>query len=113
MSQQGIELAERIRETLRADFFRQAEMAGCCMLYEAEKCFDTLATSLGAVSPELLLAADELFDDIEVGKVAVGLMRSIHQGWWSPASATEYIQRFIAMVSGTIPFRFEETEGRP
>jgi hypothetical protein len=65
------------------------------------------------VSSELLYAYYEMFHEIEDGKIDVSLMKAIEQGLWSPKTATEYIERFIAMASGTMPFRFAEPEDRP
>ena len=68
---------------------------------EAAYCFDALAASVDDVSPELLEAYVEMFQKIEHRKIGSALRQSIQQGLWSPKSATEYMQRFIAFASGT------------
>jgi hypothetical protein len=109
MMQLEKELAERVKETIRLDFMNEAEIARCCWSSrEAVSCFEALAASVEAVTPELLRAHYEMFDDLEDGKIDVALTESIHRGSWSPASATEYIQRFIALASGATPYRFVE-----
>jgi hypothetical protein len=68
---------------------------------ESAYCFDTLATSVDDVSPELLEAYVEMFQKIEHRKVGSALKQSVQQGLWSPTDATEYMERFIAFASGT------------
>jgi hypothetical protein len=68
---------------------------------ESAYCFDALAASVDDVSPELLEAYVEMFQKIEHRKIDSALRQSIQQGLWSPTSATEYMQRFIAFASGT------------
>jgi hypothetical protein len=68
---------------------------------ESAYCFDALAASVDDVSPELLEAYVEMFQKIEHRKIGSALRQSIQQGSWSPKSATEYMQRFIAFASGT------------
>ena len=68
---------------------------------ESAYCFDALAASIDDVSPELLEAYVEMFQKIEHKKINSALRQSIQQGLWSPTSATEYMQRFIAFASGT------------
>ena len=68
---------------------------------ESASCFDALAASVDDVSPELLEAYVEMFQKIEHRKIGSALKQSIQEGLWSPTSATEYMQRFIAFASGT------------
>ena len=72
---------------------------------ESASCFDALAASVEDVSPELLDAYLEMFQDIRESEIDSALRQSIQRGSWAPASATEYMQRFIAFTSGTQPFR--------
>jgi hypothetical protein len=110
----NFDLAERVRESIRLAFMNDAEIARRRgNPHETVSCFEALAGSMGAVAPELLRAHYEMFDDLESGKIDIGLTDSIHYGSWSPASATEYIERFIAMASGTTPYVFAEPEDRP
>jgi hypothetical protein len=74
---------------------------------EIASCFDALAASVDEVPPEILDAYLEMFQDIREGEIDSALMQSIQRGSWSPASATEYMQRFIAFTSGTEPFRYQ------
>ncbi|MEO8319826.1 MAG: hypothetical protein ABI561_16035 [Bradyrhizobium sp.] len=64
-------------------------------------CFDALAVSVDRVSAELLEAYVEMFQKIEHRKVDRALRQSIQDGLWSPETATEYMQRFIAFASRT------------
>jgi hypothetical protein len=102
------DLAERVRETLRVDFVHEAETARRRGNAVAVSAFEYLARSVDAVTPELLCAHYELFDDFEVGKIDIGLTESIHRGRWYPAGATEYLRQFIAFASGTEPFRYDD-----
>ena len=74
---------------------------------EPASCFDALAASVDEVPSEILDAYLESFQGIEDGKVDVALRRSIQQGLWSPTSATEYMQRFIAFASGGESLRYQ------
>ena len=74
---------------------------------EPASCFDALAASVDEVPSEILDAYLESFQGIEDGKVDVALRRSIQQGLWSPTSATEYMQRFIAFASGAESLRYQ------
>ena len=68
---------------------------------ERASCFDALAASVDDVPPVILDAYLEKFQDIEDGKIDIALRRSIQQGLWSPASATEFMQLFITFASET------------
>jgi hypothetical protein len=68
---------------------------------ESASCFEALAASVDDVLPKLLGAYVERFQKLEDGKIDVALRQSIQQGVWSPASATEYMQRFIVFASET------------
>jgi hypothetical protein len=91
------------REMLRQQFEKAARQHGNL---EPGACFAALAASVDGVPAELLDAYVEMFQDLEDGKTDSSLMESIHRGLWSPASATEYLQRYIAFASGTQPFRY-------
>lgn len=93
-------------EILRLQFESAAQHARLCGNSEAGSCFDGLAASVASVSPELLEAYFEMFQDITDGEIDVALMQSIQHGSWSPESATEYLQRFVAFASGTERFRY-------
>jgi hypothetical protein len=90
------------RRVLRMQFEASAHYAR----HESEKpesayCFDALANSVDDVSPKLLEAYVEMFQQIDHRKIGSALKQSIQQGLWSPADATEYMERFIAFASGT------------
>jgi hypothetical protein len=70
---------------------------------EAAYCFDALSTSVDKVSPELLEVYVEMFQKAEHRKIGRDLRLSIERGGWSPTDATEYMERFIALASGTGP----------
>ena len=91
------------REMLRQQFEALAHRHG---KLGPGPCFAMLAASVDGVPADLFAAYIETFQDIEDGKIDVSLMTSIENGEWSPATATEYVQRFIAMASGTQPFRY-------
>jgi hypothetical protein len=61
-------------------------------------CFDALARSIEHVSVDLLNAYVSTCRKIDDGKLDVALKQSIQQGVWSPASATEYMQRFMVVA---------------
>jgi hypothetical protein len=63
-------------------------------------CFDALARSIEDVSADLLNAYVSTCQKIDDGKLDVALKQSIQQGAWSPASATEYMQRFMVFADG-------------
>jgi hypothetical protein len=63
-------------------------------------CFDALAGSIENVSADLLNAYVSACRKIDDGKLDVALKQSIQQGVWSPASATEYMQRFMVFADG-------------
>lgn len=113
MSKRGIprrngENADMSEESklLRLQFESAAELARQDGRPEAGSCFAALAASVDSVPSELLDAYFEMFQGIEDAKIGVSLMGSIRRGWWSPGSATEYTQRFIAFASGTEAFRY-------
>ncbi len=92
---------------LRMQFEAFAEYARQGGMPKPASCFDALAASVDGVSCELLDAYVERFQDIEHGKIDVALRQSIQQGLWSPATATEFMQRFIAFASGAEPSRHQ------
>src|ERR1700726_584551 len=63
-------------------------------------CFDALARSIEDVSADLLNAYVSTCQKIDDGKLDVALKQSIQHGAWSPASATEYMQRFMVVADG-------------
>jgi hypothetical protein len=88
---------------LKMYFESFAEHSRHCGTPEPASCFDAVARTIEDVSPELLDAYVKTFQKIDDGELDYALKLSIQQGAWSPASATEYMQRFIAFTSGTEP----------
>jgi hypothetical protein len=64
------------------------------------ECFDRLKASVEFVPDELLDAYHDMFDDIVDSEFESELMWRIQSGLWEPESATEYLQRFIAVAPG-------------
>jgi hypothetical protein len=98
---------ERNSRILKWQFEAFAEHARQEGTPESASCFDTLAASVDGVPPELLAAYEERFQGVEDGKIDLALRQSIQRGSWFPASATEFMQRFIAFVSGAEPPRHQ------
>jgi len=62
---------------------------------EAAEIFDRLAATAGNVPPEVLEAADELFDGAEDMEIWQDMLREV--GFHSaPANAEEFVREFIA-----------------
>jgi hypothetical protein len=103
-------------EELREMFLRDAQDARSAGQRRIEACFKALAASVKDLLPELLAAAFEVFDNTAVEHNEISqdvvidssLTESIRRGQWFPASATEYLQRFVAFSSGTQPFRYDD-----
>jgi hypothetical protein len=81
---------------LKRQFEAFAEHSRRFGMLKSASCFDALAASVLMVPPELLDAYMENFQTVEQGKIDFALRRSIQQGLWSPATAAEFIQRFVA-----------------
>ncbi|WP_338688474.1 hypothetical protein V5279_23935 [Bradyrhizobium sp. 26S5] len=63
-------------------------------------CFDGLAATVHAVPEPLLNAYLEFFEDCGDSERDGELMDEIRFRLWSPASATEYLQRYVTVASG-------------
>jgi hypothetical protein len=89
-------------DILKFQFEGQAEYASRHPIRRAlaKECFDRLAATVAEVPAELLLAYGDLFDDVKDAELDQELMEQIQHGNWHPESATEYLQRFIAVATG-------------
>ena len=100
---------------LREEFLRDAKAARSAGEPRIAACYRALTDSVKDVSPALLTAAFELFDGVDVVNdeisqdvvIDASISEAIRRGQWLPASATEYLERFVALGSGAQPFRFE------
>jgi hypothetical protein len=87
------------RKILMARFESEADYAARRGKLGRE-CFDRLKASVEFVPDELLDAYHDMFDDIVDSEFESELMWRIQSGLWEPESATEYLQRFIAVAWG-------------
>jgi hypothetical protein len=84
----------RLKFEGEADYARRRGKPG-------KECFERLKATVAQVPDELLSAYVEMFDGLADSERESELVLRIHIGLWKPESATEYLQQFVALASGT------------
>jgi hypothetical protein len=84
------------REIMRVRFLLEAHHAREL----AENCFLRLAATVDDIPKDVLDAYRELFESAYDWGIDIELRDWIDRGVWTPASAEEYMRRFISIATG-------------